>query len=401
MRDGRGRAAARSDAALVVASHGDRRGARRSLARAARRASATSGSWRARTRGAAVLEALDVHDALREPGAHARRARHRRAHAGRDRDLDPGRDRRRADDRTRRWPESAIDPVCGMEVVASDATPSTSTSTASASTSAARAAARRSPADASADRERHRARARRRRLARLGQPKQLLPYGGATLLDHTLATARACAFDQLRLRARRRLPTASASAVDLERRRGRREPRSSATGCSSSIAAALGGVDPRCDVLVLLLGDQPGVTPATVAALLDGRGDATLAACRYDDGRGHPLAFSRAVFGDLAVAARRQGRVEAARPRAARSSRSRSRARSRSTSTPGTTTKRCADRNPAACSGRIGSRHEIREHLRGRGPHRRGLRDVARRRACRPVSKRPRRWRATGANETC
>ena len=29
-------------------------------------------------------------------------------------------------------------------------------------------------------------------------------------------------------------------------------------GCSSSIAAALGVVDPRCDVLVLMLGDQPG-----------------------------------------------------------------------------------------------------------------------------------------------
>ena len=32
---------------------------------------------------------------------------------------------------------------------------------------------------------------------RLGRPKQLLPFAGATLLDHTVATARACAFDQL------------------------------------------------------------------------------------------------------------------------------------------------------------------------------------------------------------
>jgi molybdenum cofactor cytidylyltransferase len=54
-------------------------------------------------------------------------------------------------------------------------------------------------------------------------------------------------------------------------------------------------------VLVLMLGDQPGVTPETVAKLLAGRGDAPLAACRYDDGRGHPLAFSRAVFADLAA----------------------------------------------------------------------------------------------------
>jgi molybdenum cofactor cytidylyltransferase len=38
------------------------------------------------------------------------------------------------------------------------------------------------------------------------------------------------------------------------------------------------------------------VTRATVEALLAGRGDAPLAVCRYDDGRGHPLAFVRSVF---------------------------------------------------------------------------------------------------------
>jgi molybdenum cofactor cytidylyltransferase len=54
-------------------------------------------------------------------------------------------------------------------------------------------------------------------------------------------------------------------------------------------------------VLVLMLGDQPGVTAQTVAALLAGRGAAPLAACAYEDGRGHPLAFSRAVFGELAA----------------------------------------------------------------------------------------------------
>jgi molybdenum cofactor cytidylyltransferase len=71
-------------------------------------------------------------------------------------------------------------------------------------------------------------------------------------------------------------------------------------GCSSSIAAALGILDERCGALVLMLGDQPGVTPDTVAALLGARGDADLAVCLYDDGRGHPIAFSRAMFGRLA-----------------------------------------------------------------------------------------------------
>src|SRR5581483_1490025 len=71
-------------------------------------------------------------------------------------------------------------------------------------------------------------------------------------------------------------------------------------GCSSSIAAALPRVDPAADVLVLMLGDQPGVRAATVCRLVQGMGDAPLAVCLYDDGRGHPFAFARSVFGELA-----------------------------------------------------------------------------------------------------
>jgi molybdenum cofactor cytidylyltransferase len=133
---------------------------------------------------------------------------------------------------------------------------------------------------------------------RLGQPKQLLPYGDRTLLDHTLGTARACGFNQLVVpiggaadEVRERVDLSGAEVV-VNYAYG--------SGCSSSIAAALSAVDPRCEVLVLMLGDQPGVTPATVQTLLDGRGDAPLAVCRYDDGRGHPLAFDRSVFGQLA-----------------------------------------------------------------------------------------------------
>ena len=50
---------------------------------------------------------------------------------------------------------------------------------------------------------------------------------------------------------------------------------------------------------MLLLGDQPGVTPETVGALLAGRGDAPVAVCQYDDGPGHPLAFARELAREL------------------------------------------------------------------------------------------------------
>ena len=133
--------------------------------------------------------------------------------------------------------------------------------------------------------------------SRLGRPKQLLPFGPATLLDHTVATARTCGFDQLLValggaadEVRARVDLSGAEVVVNE---------GYGAGCSSSIAAAMEALDPRAGVLVLLLGDQPGVTCGTVAALLAGRGDAALAVCRYDDGLGHPFCFSRELFATL------------------------------------------------------------------------------------------------------
>ena len=133
---------------------------------------------------------------------------------------------------------------------------------------------------------------------RLGRPKQLLPYGDGTLLGHVVDVARACAFDQVVV-ALGGAADDVREAVDLE---GVDVVVNDdyGEGCSSSIAAALGAVDLRCDVLVLMLGDQPGVTEETVRALLAGRGDAPLAVCRYDDGRGHPIAFASSTFGALA-----------------------------------------------------------------------------------------------------
>ena len=131
---------------------------------------------------------------------------------------------------------------------------------------------------------------------RLGRPKQLLPFAGATLLDHTVATARACEFDQLIVaiggeseKIRSRVNLAGADVVVNH---------GFGAGCSSSIAVAMGALDPAVTVLVLMLGDQPGVVPATVRVLLAARGDAPIAVCRYADGRGHPFAFAHEVFDD-------------------------------------------------------------------------------------------------------
>ncbi|MGZ4297781.1 MAG: nucleotidyltransferase family protein [Solirubrobacteraceae bacterium] len=134
---------------------------------------------------------------------------------------------------------------------------------------------------------------------RLGQPKQLLPYGSVPLLAHVLQTARECRFDQL-------ICVLGGAAEDVLERvdfGGVRvvENRQFGEGCSSSIAAALGAVDVRSEALVLMLGDQPGVRAAAVAALVAGCGQAPLAACGYQHGRGPPLLFARSMFGELAA----------------------------------------------------------------------------------------------------
>jgi molybdenum cofactor cytidylyltransferase len=132
---------------------------------------------------------------------------------------------------------------------------------------------------------------------RLGRPKQLLPYGDRTLLDHVLTTARACHFDQLIVALGgaadgvREQVDLSGTEVVLNEAFG--------SGCSSSIATALSTIDPRADLFVLMLGDQPGVKVETVEALLAAMGDAPIAVCRYDDQRGHPFAFARRMFCEL------------------------------------------------------------------------------------------------------
>jgi molybdenum cofactor cytidylyltransferase len=134
--------------------------------------------------------------------------------------------------------------------------------------------------------------------SRLGQPKQTLPYGESTLLGHVLDCARACGFEQLVVAlgggaegVRSKVDLSGCTVVANN---------DYGDGCSSSIAAALPAIDDRCDVLVLMLGDQVGVGPTAVRTLLARRGDAPLAVCRYADGRGHPFAFRRDMFGELA-----------------------------------------------------------------------------------------------------
>jgi molybdenum cofactor cytidylyltransferase len=130
---------------------------------------------------------------------------------------------------------------------------------------------------------------------RFGEAKQLLPYAGSTLLGAGLTMARQCGFDQL-------LVTVGGSAAEVREQVDLTgadvvENPSFSSGCGSSISTAITAVDPRADGLVLLLGDQPGVSALTVRRLVAAEGPVRV--CAYDNGWGHPFWFSRTIFDEL------------------------------------------------------------------------------------------------------
>ncbi|HEX3222738.1 MAG TPA: nucleotidyltransferase family protein [Nocardioides sp.] len=132
---------------------------------------------------------------------------------------------------------------------------------------------------------------------RLGQPKQLLAYRGATLLDATLATVREAGFEQV--------VVALGSAADEVQARIDLSDLDVAVnpdfgeGCATSIRSGLDHVHPAMHGLVLLLGDQPGVTVTAIRDLADAARGHAVGVCSYDDAPGHPLWFDRSMFATL------------------------------------------------------------------------------------------------------
>jgi molybdenum cofactor cytidylyltransferase len=132
---------------------------------------------------------------------------------------------------------------------------------------------------------------------RLGTPKQVLPYRESTILGATLDVARAAGFDQIIVTlggaaqaVRDVVPLHGADVVAVD---------DFGTGCSASLRVALQRVDPRAAGIVLMLGDQPRVAPATVQRIVAAAPSADVMVCHYADGIGHPFWFSRNVFGEL------------------------------------------------------------------------------------------------------
>ena len=135
---------------------------------------------------------------------------------------------------------------------------------------------------------------------RLGPPKQLLPFRGTTMLGWVVDQAqRATGLDEIVV-VLGRAADEIRDRVDFGDARVVENP-VFAEGCSSSYRAGIEALDTQSDAIMIILGDQPGITPETINSLADEwrRGEAPIALCSYRGRKGHPMIFAQSLFEQL------------------------------------------------------------------------------------------------------
>lgn len=134
---------------------------------------------------------------------------------------------------------------------------------------------------------------------RFGSPKQLAELHGRPLLGYPIETLRAVPAINLVVVVLGAHAERIRSAIDLEGVEvvvvpGWRE------GIAASLRAAVAAAG-DAKALVIVLGDQPLLTPQVVAAVLDrADGPAPAARATFDGAPGHPVVIKRDLFAELA-----------------------------------------------------------------------------------------------------
>ena len=141
---------------------------------------------------------------------------------------------------------------------------------------------------------------------RVGEPKQLLPFADTTLIGWVVRQAqRTLHLDEVIVvlgrsadEIRERVDFGDAKVI---------ENLVFTEGCASSYRAGLAALDSHADAIMIILGDQPGITPEIIDSLAEDwrRSNAPIAICTYEgqNGRrkGHPMIFARSLFDELEV----------------------------------------------------------------------------------------------------
>ncbi len=130
---------------------------------------------------------------------------------------------------------------------------------------------------------------------RLGRPKQLEVLDGRPVLRHVVDCAAATEPDQLVVVVGHMADAVAAVLHDAPCEVVHNQR--AADGQSTSLAAGIAALRTDIDRAVIVLGDQPRLDRAVVAAVAAGEGPIRRA--RYRDRPGHPVAFDREVWENL------------------------------------------------------------------------------------------------------
>ena len=135
---------------------------------------------------------------------------------------------------------------------------------------------------------------------RFGEPKQLLPFADTTLLGWVVRQAQqAMGLDET-------IVVLGRSADEIRERVDFGDAKVVENlvyneGCASSYRAGIAALDSHSDAIMIILGDQPGITPEIINQLANAwrKSDSAIALCSYEDRKGHPMIFARSLFDQL------------------------------------------------------------------------------------------------------
>ena len=135
--------------------------------------------------------------------------------------------------------------------------------------------------------------------SRMGEPKQLLRLGGKTLLEQVLDNARSAAVDEI-------VVVLGAGAENIRQQIDLSKTKvvinsSYQQGMGTSLGAGLAALDPAINAVLILLGDQPFVRPATLDRICEEyrRSHAQIVIPLYKGFRGNPVLLARSVFPEV------------------------------------------------------------------------------------------------------
>jgi molybdenum cofactor cytidylyltransferase len=142
---------------------------------------------------------------------------------------------------------------------------------------------------------------------RYGQPKQLLPVGSRTMLQHVVDIVLASPVDQTIVVLGHRAGEMGATLKDAPADIVINEEWEA--GLSTSVQAGLRTVRPDVQAALFVLADQPAITTEIIAALLGRYREtgAPIVVPTYQGKRGNPTLFDRSLFAELMEVRNNQG----------------------------------------------------------------------------------------------